>query len=104
MKNAITKALVNADALDQKISAATTQTEAMLSNVKRVTCLDDFGRDIACAIIERQAHETVTILEKALADVERLEAQLRGMIETQADRESDLVENIKRGLSEVVSW
>lgn len=91
MKNIITKALINADALDQKISAAKTQNEAMLTNVKRITCLDHSGRDVACAIVQRQAHETAQILDKALADVERLEMQLRALLQEHSDTERDNV-------------
>lgn len=91
MKNIITKALINADALDQKISAAKTQNEAMQSNIKRITCLDRAGREVSCAIVQRQAHETSQILDKALADVERLEMQLRALLDECSDTERDNV-------------
>ena len=87
MKTIITKALVNADALDQKISAAKTQNEAMQTNIKRITCLDHAGREVSCAIVQRQAHETSQILDKALADVERLEMQLRELLQQCSDAE-----------------
>lgn len=91
MKNIITKALVNADALDQKLSAAKTQNEAMQTNIKRITCLDHAGREVSCAIVQRQAHETSQILDKALADVERLEMQLRALLDEYSDTERDNV-------------
>lgn len=91
MKNIITKALINADALDQKLSAAKTQNEAMQSNIKRITCLDHAGREVSCAIVQRQAHETSQILDKALADVERLEMQLRALLDEYSDTERDNV-------------
>ena len=91
MKNIITKALVNADALEQKISAAKTQNEAMQGNIKRITCLDHHGREVSCAIVQRQAHETSQILDKALADVERLEMQLRALLQEHSDTERDNV-------------
>ena len=89
MKNIITKALVNADALDQKLSAAKTQNEAMQTNIKRITCLDHAGQVFArlCG----QAHETSQILDKALADVERLEMQLRALLDEHNDTERDNV-------------
>ena len=86
MKNIITKALVNADALDQKLSAAKTQNEAMQTNIKRITCLDHAGREVSCAIVQRQAHETSQILDKALADVERLEMTACALRRTQRHR------------------
>lgn len=91
MKNIITKALINADALDQKLSAAITQNGAMQSNIKRITCLDHAGREVSCAIVQRQAHETAQILDKALADVERLEMQLRALLDEHSDAERDNV-------------
>ena len=91
MKNIITKALINADALEQKLSAAITQNGAMQSNIKRITCLDHAGREISCAIVQRQAHETSQILDKALADVERLEMQLRALLDEYSDTERDNV-------------
>lgn len=92
MKNTITKALINADALDQKLSAALTQNGAMQTNIKRITCLDHAGREVSCAIVERQAHESAQILEKALADVERLEMQLRELLQQCSDAErADLI-------------
>lgn len=91
MKNIITKALINADALDQKLSAAKTQNEAMQTNIKRITCLDHAGREVSCAIVQRQAHETSQILDKALADVERLEMQLRALLDEYSDTERDNV-------------
>lgn len=91
MKNIITKALINADALDQKLSAAKTQNEAMQTNIKRITCLDHAGREVSCAIVQRQAHETSQILDKALADVERLEMQLRALLLEHNDTERDNV-------------
>ena len=91
MKNIITKALINADALDQKISAAITQNGAMQSNIKRITCLDHAGREVSCAIVQRQAHETAQILDKALADIERLEMQLRALLDEYSDTERDNV-------------
>lgn len=91
MKNMITKALINADALEQKLSAAITQNGAMQTNIKRITCLDHAGREISCAIVQRQAHETSQILDKALADVERLEMQLRALLEEHSDTERDNV-------------
>lgn len=91
MKNIITKALINADALDQKLSAALTQNGAMQANIKRITCLDHAGREVSCAIVQRQAHENAQILEKAIADVERLEMQLRGLLQEHSDTERDNV-------------
>lgn len=91
MSEIIEKALVNADALDQKISAALTQNGAMQTNIKRITCLDHAGREVSCAIVQRQAHETAQILEKALADVERLEMQLRALLQEHSDTERDNV-------------
>lgn len=91
MKNIITKALINADALDQKLSAALTQNGAMQTNIKRITCLDHAGREVSCAIVQRQAHETSQILDKALADVERLEMQLRALLQEHSDTERDNV-------------
>ena len=91
MKNIITKALINADALEQKLSAAKTQNEAMQDNIKRITCLDHAGREVSCAIVQRQAHETSQILDKALADVERLEMQLRALLQEHSDTERDNV-------------
>lgn len=91
MKNIITKALINADALEQKLSAAITQSGAMQSNIERITCLDHAGREISCAIVQRQAHETSQILDKALADVERLEMQLRALLDEYSDTERDNV-------------
>lgn len=91
MKNIITKALINADALEQKLSAAITQNGAMQSNIKRITCLDHAGREVSCAIVQRQAHETSQILDKALADVERLEMQLRALLDEYSDTERDNV-------------
>ena len=85
MTNTISKALVNADALDQKLSAAITQNGSMQTNIKRVTVLDHAGREVACAIIERQANELDAMLNKALADVERLELQLRDLLQQQSD-------------------
>lgn len=89
MNDPISKALFNADALEQKISAAKTQNAAMLTNVKRVTALDHAGREVSCAIIERQANETDVILEKALADVDRLETLLRAMLDEKSATERD---------------
>ena len=91
MKNIITNALINADALDQKLSAALSQNSAMQSNIKRVTCLDDAGRDVACAIVQRQLHENAQIIEKAIADVERIEMQLRAILQEHSDTERDNV-------------
>lgn len=91
MSEIIKKALVNADALDQKLSAAKTQNEAMQTNIKRITCLDHAGREVSCAIVQRQAHETSQILDKALADVERLEMQLRALLDEYSDTERDNV-------------
>ena len=91
MKNIITKALINADALEQKLSAAITQNGAMQSNIKRITCLDHAGREVSCAIVQRQAHETSQILDKALADVERLVMQLRALLDEYSDTERDNV-------------
>lgn len=91
MNEIIKKALVNADALDQKLSAAKTQNEAMQTNIKRITCLDHAGREVSCAIVQRQAHETSQILDKALADVERLEMQLRALLDEYSDTERDNV-------------
>lgn len=91
MKNIITKALINADALEQKLSAAITQNGAMQTNIKRITCLDHAGREVSCAIVQRQAHETSQILDKALADVERLEMQLRALLDEYSDTERDNV-------------
>ena len=89
MKNIITNALINADALDQKLSAALSQNSAMQSNIKRVTCLYDAGRDVACAIVQRQLHENAQIIEKAIADVERIEMQLRAILQEHSDTERD---------------
>ena len=91
MNDPISKALFNADALEQKISAAKTQNAAMLANVKRLTALDHAGgwREIACAIIERQANETDVILGKALADIDRLETLLRAMLDEKSATERD---------------
>lgn len=91
MNDPISKALFNADALEQKISAAKTQNAAMLTNVKRVTVLDHAGREVACAIIERQANETDAILEKALADIDRLETLLRAMLDEKSAAERDTI-------------
>ena len=89
MNDPISKALFNANSLEQKTCAAKTQNAAMLTNVKRLNALDHAGREIACAIIERQANETDAILEKALADIDRLETLLRAMLDEKSATERD---------------